>query len=82
MKSTKRALRRHHRQRMIRHALRSYVLRWEDDEEWARERALRWYNNLAKCSCWMCGNPRKYERKPTRQEYRLLQAARDEAEAA
>jgi hypothetical protein len=82
MKSDKRALRRHHRQRMIRRALRSYVLRWEEDREIQRERVLRWYNNLAKCSCWMCGNPRKYEGRVTVQEQRQLQAAQDEGEPA
>jgi hypothetical protein len=79
MKSTKRALRRHHRQRMIRHALRSCLFLWETDEELRRKRVLRWYNNLQKCSCYMCGNPRKYDGKPTRQEQRQLQAARSEA---
>ena len=80
MKSTKRALRRHHRERMIRRALRSLVLSFEDDSALRRERALGWYNNLAKCSCWMCGNPRKYEGRITVQEQRQLQAARDEEE--
>ena len=79
MKSTKRALRRHHRQRMIARAYRSYVLCWENDEDIQRERVLRWYNNLAKCSCWMCGNPRRYKGRPTLQEERQLQAALDEA---
>jgi hypothetical protein len=80
MKSTKRALRRHHRQRMMQHAVRSYALRWEEDAQVQRERVVRWYNNLSKCSCWMCGNPRKYEGKPTRQELRQLLAAQDDAE--
>ena len=81
MKPTKRALRRHHRRRMIRRALRTYVLCWEEDRETQRERALRWYDNLAKCSCRMCGNPRKYEGRSTLQERRHLQAALDEMEA-
>jgi hypothetical protein len=48
------------------------------------KRVLRWYDHLAKCSCYMCGNPRKrkYGGYPTVQEERLLQAARDEARAA
>jgi len=76
MKSTRRALRRHHRQRMIRHALRTYALRWwKDDPDVQRRCALRLYNNLAKCSCWMCGNPRRYEGRLTRQEVQQLQAA-------
>jgi hypothetical protein len=82
MKSTKRAVRRHHRERMIQRALRSCVLGWEEDREIRRERALGWYNNLAKCSCWMCGNPRKYEGRITVQERRQLQAAQDDMELA
>jgi hypothetical protein len=82
MKSTKRAVRRHHRERMIQRALRSCVLGWEEDREIRRERALGWYNNLAKCSCWMCGNPSKYEGRITVQERRQLQAAQDDMELA
>ena len=63
---------------MIRRALRSYALGWDDDPIAHRERALRWSNNLKKCSCWMCGNPRKYEGLITIQEQRQLLAARDE----
>lgn len=83
MKPTRRALRRHHRERMLRRALRSYVLSWPDyDEHERRQRALRWFNNLKLCSCYMCGNPRKYEGALTLQERRLLEAARAEAEDA
>jgi hypothetical protein len=80
MKSSKRALRRHHRQRMIQRALRSLVLSWPEDEETRLQRALGWYNNLKKCSCWMCGNPRRYGAGPTRQEQRQLQAALSDME--
>jgi hypothetical protein len=85
MKSTKRALRRHHRQRMIRRALRScrlpriYLPGWDENEEGRRQRALRWCDNLQVCSCWTCGNPRKYYGRLTRQEQRFHQAADDEA---
>jgi hypothetical protein len=82
MKPTKRALRRHHRARMLQRALRSLVLSGTYDEQERRSRALGWYNNLKKCSCWMCGNPRKYEGKVTLQERRLAEAARDDAETA
>jgi hypothetical protein len=78
MKSTKRALRRHHRQRMFRRALRSLVLPREWDAMAKRQRALRWSNNLKKCSCWMCGLPRKYFGTLPRQEQRLHQGADDE----
>ncbi len=76
MKSTKRALRRHHRQRMIRRVMRIWGVQWVDEDEEARRlRALRLYNNMSKCSCWICGNPRRYEGRPTLQEKRQLLAA-------
>ena len=82
MKSTMRALRRHHRERMIQRALRccalSYTLSEVEDPQFRRKLVLGWYDNLAKCSCWMCGNPRKYEGLITIQEQRQLLAARDE----
>ncbi len=84
MKDTKRALRRHHRERMIQRALRSDVLSYEPDRRLRRTYALRWFNNLAKCSCHMCGNPRRIWATPrdrlTTQELRQLQAARHELE--
>jgi hypothetical protein len=59
MKDTKRALRRHHRQRMIVRAMRSLVLSWVPEEDRLRQ-ALRFYKNRKKCSCYMCGNQRKW----------------------
>ena len=80
MKTTRRALRRHHRQRMIGRAYRTYMLRWERDPEVQRRMVLRSYNNLTRCSCWMCGNPRRYGGCLTRQERRQNQAAQAEWE--
>jgi hypothetical protein len=78
MKSSKRALRRHHRQRMQQQALRSLVFSLWGDE--TRRRCVgKWHDNLKKCSCWMCGNPRKYGGEMTRQERRSLEAANQEA---
>ena len=71
MKDTKRALRRHHRQRMIARARRvMWYLAFNDTErhEWAR----RNHDHMKVCSCWMCGNPRKREG-PTTQERRQSQ---------
>jgi hypothetical protein len=82
MRSMKRALRRHHRERMIQRAMHSLALSHEEDWGKRRECAVAWYNNLAKCSCWMCGNPRKYAGRVTVQEKRQLQAALAEWEAA
>lgn len=78
MKSMKRALRRHHRQRMIRRAF--WALRWMQQPDDRRDRAVRWCNNLANCSCDLCGNPRTFFDRITTQELRLLCRAFQEAE--
>jgi len=61
MKNYKRALRRYHRQRMLAKARKIAQTKLlcadpEDQERWA----LRNYDNLCDCSCWMCGNARKH----------------------
>lgn len=84
MKSTKRALRRHHRQRMIQHALRSLLITGlinntgDPDGSSRRRWAAFMHDNLAACSCRMCGNPRKSYCELTIQEKRLNEAARYE----
>lgn len=60
-KDMKRARRRHDRARMIARAKR--IRPWVDVPQKAA-------NNLASCSCWMCGNPRHYGMGPTMQEQR------------
>jgi hypothetical protein len=65
----KRALRRWLRQRCIVRALNSEVyadMEAADRLHWA----LRHHDHLKACSCWMCGNPRKWHAKPTIQERR------------
>ena len=70
MKNPSRALRRHHRARMIRRALRTERIRWRYYPTFGespysaqrisdiREVAARSFNHLASCSCSMCGNQR------------------------
>ena len=71
MKQTQRALRRHHRQRLIARALASRIIQcWKEEDR--LQMALRWYNNMKKCSCWMCGHRRKWNG-PTTQELRRSQ---------
>lgn len=72
MKETKRALRRHHRRRMLARAMRSLVLSGVAADE-RREHALRWFEHLKMCSCAMCGNQRKWWG-PTVQERRRAYA--------
>jgi hypothetical protein len=66
---SRRALRRHRRLRSIARAFR--VARQLDmDGDFARRWALRAHDHLAVCSCWMCGNPRRYTGELTIQERR------------
>lgn len=61
MDKTSRALRRHHRARLMRRAIRkSKEWYWVDqgDQEWILWRAQRTWNNMQNCSCHMCGNER------------------------
>jgi len=63
MKNKKRALRRHHRERMIRKVMTySFVQNffWTEqvDQKLIRSRAVKFHNYAAVCSCPMCGNQR------------------------
>jgi hypothetical protein len=66
---TTRTERIHHRKRMIERARRVFTIQNLDDP-WKEELARRLHDHLAVCSCWMCGNPRKYHRERTVQERR------------
>jgi len=56
---------------MIARALRSLKLSEMNDLERSHW-ALRQYDQLKSCSCWMCGNPRKFVGERTIQERRRL----------
>ena len=72
-RSSKRSMRRHQRLRMLAKALRS--LKFSEMNESERIHwALRQLDQLKSCSCWMCGNPRKFEGEQTIQERRRLEA--------
>lgn len=68
MKTTKRAERRHHNARLLKKRYRQEKAKssaWRDhngvpDIEWCMMRARVMVDTPANCSCWMCGNPRKY----------------------
>ncbi len=72
-KETMRALRRHHKFRMRKHAM-SIRSTWVHDIELKKSRddlameMAKLGDNFTKCSCHMCGNPRHWMRLPTRQE--------------
>lgn len=67
-RSPKRALRRHHasrRKAWVRRNLPHYLL---DPHEPPPRRVGLYANTPKVCSCWMCGNPRRYLNEPTLQE--------------
>ena len=74
MKDTKRALRRHHRRRMIAHArhVLSTIYGREYTAEELKRAARRYHDHLKMCSCYLCGNRRKWGG-PTLQERRMQQ---------
>lgn len=60
MDKTSRALRRHHRARLLRRAIKTYQnWGWPDDPDHLLWKARRSYNNMAVCSCVMCCNERR-----------------------
>jgi hypothetical protein len=59
----KRAIRRHHSQRMAARTAKLLLAHWGDivkkDKIFLAEKVRRCYNNYTICSCPMCGNPRR-----------------------
>ena len=87
MKDTKRALRRHHRQRMIARARLVRALRFSlpgfgiylrtfDTE--AHEWVCRNYDHLAACACWMCNRRRFWQGPPVQEIRENLRAMEEE----
>lgn len=70
-KSALRAIRRHHAQRLQK-ARRFYHAR---DYQKAPRKWHKVVDTPTQCSCWMCGNPRKYFKEKTVQERRQEQMA-------
>lgn len=54
-----RAYRRHHDKRMLQHAKK--ILRSNNNIDWLNWAVPRFADNLAKCSCDMCCNPRRHK---------------------
>lgn len=60
-----RAMRRHHNQRMMKKVMGYQSAVWRDDAE---DFARRHYNHAKICSCYMCGNPRKFKEKSVKEK--------------
>jgi hypothetical protein len=67
-----RALRRFQRERLIIRARKIRRNFGYNDPSWTEWWVLRSYQHLARCSCWMCGNQRRYLGERTIQEQRHL----------
>ena len=61
-----RAKRRHHKFRVRENAKRA--MKWLLGDLYDEDAVTKRADHMANCSCWMCGNPRKYFNERTRQE--------------
>ncbi|MES2257252.1 MAG: hypothetical protein V4724_01980 [Pseudomonadota bacterium] len=78
-KNRKRAERRHHFARIKRKRLDYYGGQALDMPRVDRLRVAGIYaRTMPVCSCWMCGNPRRYLGEVTMQERRFAELAREE----
>ena len=57
MKNSKRAIRRHHIQRRKAKVSKYYLAQFFEDSELFKS---IYHSTVTRCSCYMCGNPRKY----------------------
>jgi len=80
IKNTVRAIRRHHRNRMIQHAkkIMKYLWNYDSFDEKLHEHASRNCDNITRCSCPMCCNQRHNDWQPNRE--RLTMQERREKE--
>ena len=70
------------RNRFWRRAQRRRIKRRALDIARATGRPIRWTiknaDNIKSCSCWMCGNPRRYFGEQTLQERLFIEGAREQ----
>ena len=84
----KRAIRRHHSARMKAKARRfyrqwnRYIYNWrsEAEEKKFEDAAAKRADHIKCCSCWMCGNPRKYLKELTVQEIKAILKDKEECQ--
>ncbi len=75
-KVSKRAVRRHHNERMKNKTKRMFKDVWHAEYMLTEDRIGKWCDNLAMCSCGGCGNQRKWVGK-TLQERKASQSEAD-----
>lgn len=74
MATSKRAMRRYHRERLLRRRLRQW--NYGAYYPWTAREMIRYIDTPCTCSCPYCGNPRKWFKQPTLQERRAAQVER------
>ena len=76
VKSTRKALLRHHESRIKlkrEKTLRVGMTKWNEYSLQEKQRAIgKSAHSPTACSCWMCGNPRRYAKEITCQERRQI----------
>ena len=72
MKDMKRALRKHHAARLKK----TRGFHWGRDIRQDAKSLGKVVDTPAPCSCWMCGNPRRYFNESTQQERRAIDRER------
>ena len=72
MKSLKRALRRHHRARLLKKRQYYWGMSLVEFEKSHPTKKGRLVKTPKPCSCYLCGNPRKFFKEKTVQERRQL----------
>lgn len=83
MSNSKRALRRHHRDRLNKRAEFIISKVWYWFNPWNQNDLQHFVNkrrdNMKGCSCWMCGNPRNnWKERLTLQELKHLDSEKDQ----
>jgi hypothetical protein len=68
MKNYKRASRRFHTQRVYRKRKKMWIAQMLIEDGISDENLQKHLKNPVPCTCWMCGNPRKYQKERTLQE--------------
>lgn len=68
MKESKRALRRFHQERIKRKRKKHFISNTPEGISFSQRRLHSFLETPTTCSCWMCGNPRKYFNEKTKQE--------------
>lgn len=83
MKNMKRALRRHHRARLLQREIRRFkdnMFEWDGGvwgEEYMMSNCRIGINTPQRCSCVCCGNPRRHFNELTMQERKANQIFKD-----